>query len=356
MPLRFPDARRILIIKPSSLGDIVHALPILAAVRDAYPKAHIAWLVGTSFRALLDGHPLLDEVIPFDRKHYGRMLSSPRSLLDFLGFCRALRRRRFDLVLDLQGLFRSGFLAWISGARRRVGFAQARELARCFYTVRVRCEAPPRAGAAPTTDLHAVDRNIKLARAIGLEIEQPAFPLNIDDALHAAAAQRLAAAGVSAGEFVAVLPGARWESKRWAAESWAALIDALQQRNAPRVVLLGGPDERDLAASIVAAARGPVANLVGQTSLRELAAILARAKRVICCDSGPMHIAAALNRPLVALFGPTNPARTGPYSPRATVVRLPLTCSPCYARHCPLGHHDCMKKLDVERVLAATAD
>ena len=117
--------KRILIIKPSSLGDVVHALPVLAALREAYPRAHIAWLVGVTFAPLLEGHPLLDEVIPFDRRRFGRMLQSPRILVEFMRFLADLRRRRFDLVVDLQGLIRSGFMAWASGAPYRIGFAAA---------------------------------------------------------------------------------------------------------------------------------------------------------------------------------------------------------------------------------------
>lgn len=338
-----PDPARILIIKPSSLGDIVHALPVLAALRAAHPQAHIAWLVGSSFAPLLDGHPLLDEIIPFDRRYYGRMLQRPRALADFARFLRGLRRRRFDLVLDLQGLLRSGFLALATGARRRIGFAHARELAWLFYTGHVRVEPRHR---------HAVDRNLRIAQALGLPTAAPAFPLGLRPEECAAARTLLeAAAGRRLPDFVAVLPGARWPTKQWRADRLAALLDRLHADGHPPAVLLGGPDDVPLAGQIAAAAQSRPLNLVGRTTLRELAALLALAGLVLCVDSGPMHIAAALDRPLVALFGPTNPARTGPYSRRARVVALPLPCAPCHRRRCPLGHHRCMQDLDLETVL-----
>ncbi len=336
-------AQRILIIKPSSLGDIIHALPVLAALRAAQPDAHIAWLTSTSFVSLLDGHPLLDEVIPFDRRHYGRMLRSPRASLDFAKFVRELRSRRFDVVLDLQGLFRSGFLTYASGARVRVGFAHAREFAPRFYTQCVRC---------PEQLEHAVDKNIHLAREFGLVLERPSFPLGLRDAeLNAARALLCQRRDEAVTRFVAVIPGTRWVTKQWRMERLVEVINGLDSDGLGPCVLLGSPADRAATDQIIADVGMPVIDLVGRTSLRELAALLALADAVLCHDSGPMHIAAALNKPLVAIFGPTNPARTGPYSDTARVVTLDLECAPCYRRQCPLAHHRCMQDLSAETVL-----
>lgn len=350
-PARSGEPRRILIIKPSSLGDVVHALPVLAVLRQAYPAAYIAWLAGTSFAPLLEGHPLLNEVIPFDRGRFGKMLRSPRILLEFLRFVGDIRRRKFDLIVDLQGLVRSGFLSLASGARRRVGFADAREFAWAFYTDRVRCAPVAR---------HAVERNLVVARALGLRIEAPQFPLAVTDDERAAARQLLSdAAGAPVERFTAVLPGARWTTKLWKPERLAALIDRLHAAGRPRCVLLGAPADREFAMRILRHMKTPAVDLVGRTRLRTLVALLDLSAQVICHDSGPMHIAAALNKPIVAIFGPTDPARCGPWAPTGRndpaapmrVVATRIACAPCYRRRC--GHQLCMEWLGVDEVAAA---
>jgi heptosyltransferase-1 len=337
-------APRILIVKPSSLGDVVHALPVLAALRRACADAHIAWLVNDSLAPLLEGHPLLDEVIRFDRDRYGRMWRSPRVFFDFWRFVTQIRRRRFDLVIDLQGLIRSGLLALFSGAEQRVGFAEAREGARLLYSQAVRC---------PDSAEHAVERNLAVVQALGLPAARPEFPLGLRASERDEAAELLArVAGEPVRSFTAVVPAARWESKLWPAEKIAALIDRIHAEGLARCVLLGAPDERELAERIMAACGSGVIDLVGRTSLRQLAAVIDLADRVICHDSGPLHIAAALGKPTVAIFGPTSAARTGPYSKLARVVTHPVACAPCYRRVCPYGHQNCLRQLEVETVLA----
>lgn len=335
--------RRILIIKPSSLGDIVHALPVLAALRRAAPRAHIAWLVNSNFAPLLQGHPLLSETILFDRAGYGEMLARSSVWGEFGDFVLHLRRRRFDLVIDLQGLFRSAFLTYASGARRRVGFADGREFAPLAYNLRVHC---------PRELRHAVDRNLRIAAALGLDATAPEFPLGLR--LHEmTAAQGMLnyAAGGPIDRFIAVVPGARWSTKQWRADRLAELIDRLHADGRPPCVLLGSADERAAAEEIVRRSSAPTLNLVGRSNLRELAALLHLSERVICHDSGPMHLAAALGKPTVALFGPTDPRRCGPYHPRARVVQTRIACAPCYLRTC--SHHSCMERLSVDTVLEA---
>ncbi len=333
--------KRVLIIKPSSLGDIVHGLPVLAGLRTAFPDAYIAWLVADGFAPLLEKHPLLNRVIRFDRKRYGTIWRNPAAMRDFLAFLVGLRKERFDLVIDLQGLFRSGFFTALSGARQRVGFSDARELAWAGYTQRV---VPPPG--------HAVDRNLAIARKLELPVDPPQFPLGLSDNERREADDRLRAVGLARTGFVAVLPGARWATKQWYAGKWAAMIDRLHAQGI-RTLLLGSPSEKSLGDEIVAQCGDPPTNWIGRTTLRALVALIDAAERVACCDSGPMHIAAALDKPLVALFGPTATDRTGPYSPIAQVVQLGLECSPCYKRTCPLGHHRCLKDISADRVATA---
>ncbi len=337
-------AQRILIIKPSSLGDVVHALPVLAMLRRTCAEAHIAWLINSSLAPLLENHPLLDEVVRFDRERYGRMWRNPRAFVDFWRFVAEIRRRRFDLVIDLQGLIRSGLLCRFSGAKQRVGFSEAREGAWLFYSQRVRC---------PDSAEHAVEKNLAVLQALGLRVDQPEFPLGVRAAERAEATELLArVVGEPIDSFTAVIPGARWASKLWPAEKIAALIDRMHAEGFARCVLLGAPDERDFAERVSGACRSGVIDLVGRTSLRQLVALIDLAERVVCHDSGPLHIAAALGKPTVAIFGPTNPARTGPYSDAASVVTHPIECAPCYRRVCPYGHQNCMRQLEVETVLA----
>jgi len=332
---------RILIIKPSSLGDVIHALPVLAEVRRAYSRAHIAWLANTDYAGLLDGHPYLDEVILFDRKRFGKLWRQPTIVADLARIVTFVRRREFDVVLDLQGLLRSALLSWVSGAHVRIGFADARELAPLFYTHRVRC---------PPGVRHAVDRNLCVARALGIEPGLPRFELGLRaEEREAARRMAAAAAGRPLQRFYALLPGARWESKRWPPQRWAELIGQLREEG-HECVLLGGAEDRPIARQIARDCSVPVVSLVGQTTLRQLVALLDVAECVICHDSGPMHIAAALGRPLVALFGPTSPLRTRPYSRPARIISPVVECAPCYRRVCPLKHQACLRELTAAQV------
>jgi heptosyltransferase I len=338
---------RILIIKPSSLGDILHALPVLHGLRTRYPQAKISWLVGRSFVEIIDQHPDLDEVIPFDRARFGRMTRSPRIGREFLQFLQEIRNRRFDLVIDLQGLFRSGFLARASGASVRIGPSIAREMAWLFYTHRI-----------PVSDLetHAVDKNYRVAELLGFTDVDVQIRLPVKPQSATVLAAKLRNASLSDREpYAAVAPSARWETKMWPPERFASIIKALFQNHGLRSVLLGSPDEAESARQVMADCPPQTIDLSGKTTVPELVAALAAARIVICNDSGPMHIAAALDRPLVAVFGPTNPVRTGPYGRMTSVMRPPVDCAPCYLKklaQCPY-HLRCMKDLSVDRVLAA---
>lgn len=338
---------RILLIKPSSLGDIVHGLPVLDGLRTRFPKATIDWLVAAPFAPLLAGHPQISNLIPFERSRYGKIGRSPRASAEFVRFVADLRRRRYELAIDLQGLLRSGFLAWCSRAPVRIGFQDAREGARLFYTHRLR---------PPIADMHAVDKNYLVAAALGFADHPIRFPLEVDTATRRDVKDRLTAGGVM-GELplVGIAPGARWETKRWPAERFVCAIEALQTAIPCDCVLVGGPDEVALCASIAAKCQHAPLVLAGRTGLKELSALIAMADLVLCHDSAVAHLAAAHERPLLCLTGPTNPARTGPYGRLQDVMRLDLPCSPCYFRRltqCP-HHHQCMNDLAAVDVVAA---
>jgi len=340
------DYERILIIKPSSFGDVIHALPVLNGLRRRFPYARISWLVSTSCIGLLQGHPALDEAIPFDRKRYGQIGRSLRITVEFMEFVDALRARKFDLVLDLQGLFRSGFLSLASGAGVRVGFAAAREFAWPFYTDRV---------AVPDPEMHAVDRNYLFGRPLGFAEVPIEFGLPVRPEARAAVRRLLADQGIGRQEpYVLMAPATRWETKRWPARYFAAVAEWIQSEPGWPVVLIGANEEVEVARQVAELAGSRIVNLAGKTELAEVIALVAGASVVVMHDSGPMHLATALHKPMVAIYGPTSPARTGPYQRPEVVAQLGLPCSPCYLKRladCPHGHR-CLGELSPEVVTA----
>lgn len=357
------EFRRILLIKPSSLGDIVHTLPLLHGLRARYPSAQIDWLVATQFAPLIAGHPDLSSVRMFDRKAYGRILQSGSALMDFARFVDSIRRQRYDLAIDLQGLARSAALAMLCGAPVRVGFRAAREGAPLTYTHHIN---------ATGRNVHAVDRNWRFAHALGFGGHPITFDLHVSveeraraaRSLHAAATRPArsapgASAAVAPPPLVGVVPAARWNTKVWPESSFAALIDSIHDRTPARCVLLGGREDTATCERIAAACRQMPGNLAGMTGVREFAAVISELSAVVCLDSAAAHFAAAFDRPLVCIVGPTNPARTGPYNRPDSVARVPLGCSPCYLRKLSQCRHEhrCMRELTVgvvaEKLIAA---
>ena len=331
--------RRILLVKPSALGDVVHALPVAALLKRRWPESRLSWLVARPFAPLLETNPHVDETIPFDR---GRGESFRRHSGQATRLARTLRGGNFDLAIDLQGLLRSGWLTWQTRAARRVGFAAAREGSPLFYTDRV----PSRPG-----ERHAVERYLDVAEHLGCGRSPVMFDLPTTDADERAVDVLLEP--LAGRPFAALLPGTNWVTKRWPASHFAELATRLPNETGLAVVIAGGPDAADAARAIRQAAPDAL-NLTGRTAVRELVALLRRASLAITNDSGPMHIAAALGRPLVSTFGPTNPHRTGPYERGRSVVRLDVVCSPCYERACI--HQTCLAALPVEQVLRRCVD
>jgi len=275
--------------------------------------------VNDTLTSLLQHCPIIDEVIPFERKRFGSLTQLPR----FGSFLAALRGRHFDITIDLQGLLRSGVISWATRAPRRIGLSDAREGARWFYNEIVRV---PRA--------HAVDRYLLAARHLGCDSAPIEFPLGVSKSV------------ISEG-LVAVNPSARWTTKLWGHDRFAELIRRLPSA---RVVLTGSAAERESIDKIAQGRR----NLAGQTDLFQLAELYRRCQVVIANDSGPMHLAAAVGTPVVAIFGPTDPALTGPYGGQHVVLRAGIPCSPCFKDSCANNvPMECMKRVTVEQVLEA---
>jgi heptosyltransferase I len=327
---------RILIVKLSSFGDVLHAMPTLEALRDAYPSAHITWLVEAAYAPLLSGHPALDEVWVAPRLRPAEFFSGTNAAT-LRRLVRQLRARPFDLVVDVQGLLKSALWVALARSPRKVGYDQTRELSYLALTERVTPFDP---------EAHAVQRYLNLAHHLGAPPAPPRFRLGLD-----AAADIAALIPPATGAPLAVLhPGARWASKLWPPASWARLAEWLQAQGF-QVAVTGSRADQELAGGILAQCRSPLVNLAGATSLGQLAAILRKTRLAVTTDTGVMHLAAALGTPVTALFGPTAPWRTGPFGEGHRVVRLGLACSPCFKRRCPEPR--CLTDLAPEMVAAA---
>lgn len=328
--------RRIAILKPSALGDIAHALPVLAALRGRFPDAAITWVVNKSFEPLLAGHPHLTDTLPFDRGSFGRGIRGAASYS--YRFANELRRRRFDLVLDLQGLLRTGLMAAATGAPVRIGFANAREGSRHFYTHRVE---------VPDADrIHAVDRYWRIAEAVDAGHGEKRFVLPVRDAERDAVAKLLAP---FPRPWIAVAAGAKWVTKRWPPASFASLLNQAFVEFGGTAILLGAADDIPLSLEIATSTRGPVLDLTGKTPLPRLVALLASADLMLANDTGPLHLAAALGRPCVAPFTCTKVALHGPYTSPGGGVETQVACAGSYLKRCPNGTV-CFGELTHERL------
>ena len=264
---------------------------------------------------------------------------NPATIVSFLKKTYRLKnnlgKRYYEVIVDLQGLLRSGLITCFTPGALKIGFADAREGSRLFYGKKVRTD-----GA-----VHAVDKNLLLAEAIGAKVKKVEFPLYVNSQ---ALENVLGVLGNSSDKYIVVAPSSRWQSKQWPPEYFASLISKI---NIP-VVITGSPSDMETAREITDAHPARTINLCGKTDLKELVALIAGSKAVVCNDSGPMHIAAALKRPVVSLFGPTDYEKTGPYgwqnNTNLTVIRASIPCSPCFKRKC--NDPVCMEKISVETV------
>jgi lipopolysaccharide heptosyltransferase I len=330
----------VLIVRLGALGDIVHALPLAAALRTASPASRIDWLVDVRHRAILDHAGGLDTIIPIDT----RRAAGPTGVVQVV---RALRAAAYDVAVDAQGLIKSALLAHLAGAGRVVGLARRhlREpLARWAYDATV-----------DPAGVHVVDKAIALAAALGAPAGSPRFALRPPASDVVDRARR--AVGLAPGQPFAVLnPGAAWPNKRWPADRFGALARRIHARHGWPSIVAWGPGEETLAAAVVAAAHagGPaaIAAAAPPTSLGELIALVASAGLVVSGDTGPLHLAAAMGTPIVGLYGPTDPARNGPWSPADVTLSRNRACACQHQRRCHAAVW-CLGELTVADVAAA---
>jgi lipopolysaccharide heptosyltransferase II len=328
---------KILILKPSSLGDVIQALPVLRLLKLHWPDAEIFWWIDSTLAPLLEADPDLAGVVRFERKRWGK----PRHWPEMLRSIRRLRAAGFDLVIDLQCLARSAAFAWLASGKKLVGLDEVREGARGFYDL-----ALPR----KSFHTHAVDWYLSVLPPLGVPVHNQFTWLPPQPDVAAIIQYKWP----GARRWIALQPGARWQNKRWPVEYFAELVRLLTRAQPDlHFAILGGQDDHLLGEIISEAAPEHCLNLCGQTSLPEMVEWIRRCEFMVTNDSGPMHAAAALGRPLLALFGPTEPRRTGPYGQLQNVLRLDLPCSPCLKSDCHFGKpEECLRALSPAQVLA----
>lgn len=333
---------KILIVKLSSIGDVVHTLPALGALRKGHPGATIDWLVEEAASDIIWDHPLLDEAIVVPQRGWLKNLSGN------LKTVRYLAKKRYDMVLDFQGLMKSGIWVLLSRGTRRIGFANAREFSHVFLNEKLPPYDPER---------HAVCRYLDLAKYAGgvVSPDEPSFPtppIHIGEEEKKKVERLLEEGGITDGTpFFIVNPRARWETKLWPERRFAKLTTVLAERFDMKAVIVGSESDMVEARRINVLAGDEALNLAGRTTLKELAHIMSKARFVITLDSGPMHIAAAVGAKVFALFGPTAPWRTGPYGEEHGVIRKEIDCSPCFQKSCEEPR--CMDEMSVEDVINA---
>ena len=336
----------ILIIKLSAVGDVIHTLPSLAALRKLCPEANITWVVEDASADLISGHPYLDRVMVSHRKQWIRDLKKgriTRPIREIRNFINDLRTQSYDLVIDFHGLMKSAVVVLLSSGKRKLGYDSMQELSGLFLNEKI----------PEDMNKHAVDRYLDFLKYLGADVRQPEFLIPVGEENINRVDELLQRNYIDKkGRFVAVSPVALWDTKLWADEKFAALCDRIAEDLKVSIIFTG--TERDKLAHIQSLMKAPSVNLGGETTLRDLAYLYQRSALLITTDSGPMHLAAAMGTPVIALFGPTDPSRTGPYGKGHVVMRTDLSCSPCFLKKC--DSMACMSGITIEEVFDAAKE
>ncbi|MCS7253088.1 MAG: glycosyltransferase family 9 protein [Armatimonadota bacterium] len=333
LPLDGRSFKRILIVRLSSLGDVLMATPMAQALREALPDAYIGWAVESSYAPLIEGNP-----------HLSRVHSWDRSLLGFVRLIRELRRERYELAIDPQGLLKSAIVSLLSGARYRVGFADSREGAKFVMTHRVVKEP----------SLHPCDMSLQLLRALGIDadVERHRMLIPIRDEERKRVNELLNLRGLSPKQFVVFAPATRWIHKHWLNEYWVELADEIYKRYEMPTALIGGKSDLPLLNAILSHSRSPMCSFGGFLSVRESAQLIGLASAVVGVDSFPVHVGYAMGTPTLILYGPTSSLKwrmaTGVH-----IIEHELPCRPCYRHPVCRGEWTCMRMITPNQVAAA---
>lgn len=333
---------RMAIVKLSSIGDVVHALPVSAALKRSFPHLQITWITEERCAEMVTGNPYVHEVLTVPGKAWRHGAWSPRVWREVRQMVDILRSHRFQMTIDLQGLLKSAVVAWLTGAPIRIGYHWQRECAWLFN--RVVPKEP--------TSVHVVQEYLDVARFLGAETEPVEFPLYIPPEADERVRRVLQEEGIPSAEgFISINPSAGRPFKRWRTERWAELITLFDQRYHLPVVLVGSKADRLLAEDIRARTSAPFVDMVGKTNLKELSAILRRSLLHICGDTGSAHISVALGKPVIGLYGPTDHWRTSPYGQEHRMITHKHRCPVCKGAKPRREHSDCMDMITVAEVL-----
>lgn len=331
--------KNILVIKMSAIGDVIHAMPVSYALKESFPDAKVTWVVEKAAYDLLMNNPYIDEVLLFEKDRF-RSIGGLIKNLPF--FSSVLREKKFDVALDLQGLGKSGAIAFLSGAPLKLGCCRMREGSNWI--------SRPVCGSHQNG--HIVEQYLDVVRQLGGKVEKVIFPLEITAEEQTLAKRITTQAGMDMGsKYIILAIGANWPNKRWPTAHFAQLVDAIYHQGMVPV-MIGGSGDQQLAQEITAMAQIPPVNLTGMTTLKQLAYIIKRASALVGGDTGPMHLAVAVGTPVVALMGPTDANRNGPYHGRNQVITVSHQCHGCWKRTCSLDK-DCLAVILPEQVINA---
>ncbi len=343
----------ILIVKTSAIGDVIHTLPALTALRRHYPRARIDWLIEEAAVEAVRGHEALDHLLIWRRKTSIRQFRNGNRLAvvqEIRRLAKEVRLTRYDLLIDFHALLKTSLWVLLARAERKVGFGRGMAHAEGSYLFLN--ERVP----AVSMEVHALERGLILLKALGIPADKVVYGFPILEEHQAEAHRLLSAEGVMPNDrLVAIHPMALWDTKLWPSACFGAVADRLIEQGF-RVAFTGGPADREALDEICRGMAHPAIRLDGRTSLKTLAGVYRLATVLLSTDTGPMHLAAAVGTPVVALFGPTAPWRTGPYGSEHLVLRVGLDCSPCFRRRCLTAHHEemaCMRRISVDQVVAA---
>ena len=334
--------KKFLVIKLSALGDIVHALPVARTLRQSYPQAFIAWMIEERYKELLHNNPDIDEIIPIRIKSWKKNWNR-KTLKEILKIVKNLRQQNFDVVFDLHGLIKSGVIAMLSGARIKSGFHRKNckeKISSIFFNKK----APYMTGG-----IHVIDMYLTLVQS-ALEIQNKVKQFPLPEIRHQKVEDFFQHhPELTSKNIIGINPGAGFESKLWELERFAQLADRITVELNSSILLTWGPGEEHKINKIAASMKQKCW-VAPSTTIQESIALYKHLTLLVTCDSGPLHLCAALGIPTVSMFGPTDPVRNGAYGLNHITVYKKLDCSFCWKRKCPLGTNECMKKVTVDEV------